>query len=33
VGVLVAADDALSHGFGVWTPLDAGFGQIYHLLP
>lgn len=23
LGVLVAADDAVSHAFGVWTPLDA----------
>ena len=32
-GVLIAADDAVSHAFGVWTPLDAGWGQVYHLLP
>lgn len=22
IGVLVTADDAISHAFGVWTPLD-----------
>lgn len=22
IGLLVAADDAISHAFGVWTPLD-----------
>lgn len=33
VGALVAADDAVSHALGVWTPLDASFGQVYHLLP
>jgi hypothetical protein len=32
-GVLIAADDAVSHAFGVWTPLDAGWGQVYYLLP
>lgn len=25
VGLLVALDDYLSHAFGIWTPLDAGF--------
>lgn len=30
---LFAADDWLSHGFGVWTPLDWLFNEyIYHLL-
>ena len=33
LGLYIAADDAVSHAFGVWTPLDAGWGQVYHLLP
>ncbi|WP_353634592.1 hypothetical protein ABSL23_02235 [Halobacterium sp. NMX12-1] len=32
-GGLVALDDAVSHAFGIWTPLDAGWGQVYHLVP
>lgn len=27
VGLLVAMDDAVSHSFGVWTPLDWAFKQ------
>lgn len=23
LGLLIAADDAVSHAFGIWTPLDA----------
>jgi len=33
LGVLVALDDVIEHAFGVWTPLDAGFEQVAHLLP
>ncbi|CQH55248.1 uncharacterized protein HHUB_2206 [Halobacterium hubeiense] len=33
VGGLVALDDAVSHAFGIWTPLDAGWGQVWHLVP
>lgn len=33
LGALTALDDAASHAFGVWTPLDVGRNQVYHLLP
>jgi len=33
VGLLIALDDVAEHAFGVWTPLDAGFNQVAHLLP
>lgn len=33
LGVYIAGDDAVSHAFGVWTPLDAGWQDVYHLLP
>jgi len=33
VGLYIAADDAVSHAFGVWTPLDASWHQYAHLLP
>lgn len=33
LGGLVALDDAVSHAFGIWTPLDAGWGQVWHLVP
>ncbi|MFB6270605.1 MAG: hypothetical protein ABEH83_11710, partial [Halobacterium sp.] len=33
LGAAVGLDDAVSHAFGIWTPLDAGWGQVYHLLP
>ncbi|WP_232703159.1 hypothetical protein [Halobacterium wangiae] len=33
VGAAVALDDAVSHALGVWTPLDAGWRQVYHLVP
>lgn len=33
VGVYIMADDAVSHALGWPTPLDAGFGEVYHLLP
>jgi hypothetical protein len=32
-GVLVALDDVAEHAFGIWTPLDAGFNEVAHLLP
>lgn len=33
VGLLIAADDAISHAFGVWTPIDWAYKQIRHLVP
>ena len=33
LGVLVALDDAVSHTFGVWTPLDGIWGGIHHVFP
>jgi len=33
VGVYIAADDVVEHAFGIWTPLDAGFNAVAHLLP
>jgi len=33
LGVAIGLDDAVSHAFGWWTPLDAGFGEVAHLLP
>lgn len=32
VGVCIAVDDAVSHAFGWWTPLDAGWQEVYHML-
>jgi len=33
MGVLVAFDDVIEHAFGMWTPLDAAFGEVAYLLP
>jgi len=33
VCAVVALDDVAEHALGVWTPLDAGWRQVYHLVP
>jgi hypothetical protein len=33
VSVSARVDDGVSHDLGWWTPLDAGWGQLYHLIP
>jgi len=33
LGVSIAADDIVEHAFGIWTPLDAVFNEVAHLLP
>jgi len=34
VGVYIGADDAVSHAFGLWTPIDGGLWQhIWPYLP
>lgn len=33
LGVLIALDDAISHAFGVWTPLDWGWKQVKQYVP
>lgn len=32
LGELVAHYGAVNHASGIWTPLDAGWGQVYHLV-
>lgn len=32
-GLLIALDDAISHAFGVPTPLDTIWAAMYHLIP